>query len=178
MTSPSPLPRLTTDRLVLRAPRPDDFEPYFKMWSDPLVVGPIGLNPLPREASWNRFLRDLGHWWIMGYGYWTIEDAHSNDYLGLIGFAHLSRHLDPPLGETPEMGWVLTSDSHGRGYGSEALRAALEWGGFHFGPVKVACLIDEQNQVSLALAEKFGFTQYASASYLGRATRLLSRQLD
>ncbi len=54
------IPVLETSRLRLRAYRIEEFELYAAMWSEPAVVRYIGGSPMPREAAWIRFLRQIG----------------------------------------------------------------------------------------------------------------------
>ena len=69
-------------------------------------------------------MRYVGHWALLGYGYWAVRDKLSGEYLGSIGFSNFLRDITPAL-DAPEMGWTLVSSAHGKGYATEALRAAL-----------------------------------------------------
>ncbi len=122
------VPILETERLTLRAHRLDDFGPYAAMWADPVVIQHIGGKSIPDEDAWTRFLRQAGHWALLGFGYWVVEEKTTGAFAGEIGFANLRRNMEPPLGDTPEIGWVLASPFHGKGYATEAVRAALAWG--------------------------------------------------
>ena len=44
------------------------------MWSDAEVTRFIGGKPLSGEEVWARILRYAGHWSMLGYGYWLIEE--------------------------------------------------------------------------------------------------------
>jgi RimJ/RimL family protein N-acetyltransferase len=35
--------------------------------------------------------------------------------------------MQPSLGSAPEAGWVMAPRAHGKGYATEAVRAALAW---------------------------------------------------
>ena len=75
-----------------------------------------------------RLLRYGGMWPMLGYGYWAIEEKASGALVGDIGYADFMREMTPPLDGMPEMGWVLASSAHGKGYASEALAAISAWG--------------------------------------------------
>ena len=116
-----------------------------------------------------------GHWAILGFGFWAVEEKASGRFVGAVGFLSLKRALEPPLGDTPEIGWVLDPAVHGRGYASEAVEAALAWGHGHFGPVRTVCIIDPNNEPSLRLAAKFGYHEYARTTYHAEPIVLLER---
>ena len=68
------IPVLETERLRLRGHTLADFEPLAAMWADPAVVRFISGKPASREESWARLARYLGHWALLGYGFWAIEE--------------------------------------------------------------------------------------------------------
>ncbi|OUI57306.1 hypothetical protein AZZ98_001138 [Serratia marcescens] len=57
------------------------------------------------------------------------------------------------------------SSAHGKGYATEALRAALAWGKTHLPGEKTVCIISPENQASLALAKKVGFSESRRSEY-------------
>jgi RimJ/RimL family protein N-acetyltransferase len=75
----------------------------------------------------------------------------------------------------PELGWVLACVAQGKGYATEALRAAVAWGDARFGPAPTVCLIDPDNLPSLRVAEKIGYREIKRAAYSGRPTVLFKR---
>ncbi len=121
------VPILETERLKLRGHRLDDFTHSAAMWADPTVTRHIGGKPLTEEESWARLLRHVGHWALLGFGYWVAEEKATGNFVGEIGFADYKRDLEPSLKGVPEIGWVLASPAHGRGY-TEALRAVVALG--------------------------------------------------
>ena len=73
---------LETPRLRLRPYRLDDFETYAAMWTEPQVVRFIGGKPMSREAAWTRFLRQVGMWRLLGFGFFALEDRESGAFVG------------------------------------------------------------------------------------------------
>src|SRR5882724_4453520 len=108
------VPILETARLKLRGHRLGDFTDCAAMWADPGVTRYIGGKPLNEEESWTKFLRYVGHWSLLDFGYWVVEEKATGMYVGEIGFADYKRDLEPSLKGTPEIGWVLSSQAHGR----------------------------------------------------------------
>ncbi|WP_223827732.1 GNAT family N-acetyltransferase [Hymenobacter armeniacus] len=174
-TIASAVPVLETSRLRLRGFRADDFDGWFAMSRLPAYHRYFTPEPMPAEEVWKLLLRSAGHWAIMGYGFWAVEEKASGCFVGGIGFLSLKRALDPPLGEAPEIGWVLDPAVHGLGYATEGVEAALAWGQQHFGPVRTVCIIHPENEPSLRLAHKFGYREYARTTYHEQPIVLLER---
>ena len=169
------VPVIETERLKLRGHRLDDFAQSAAMWADPAVTLHIGGHPLGEEEAWARMLRYVGHWVMLGFGYWVVEEKCTGTFVGEVGFADYKRDLQPSLEEMPEIGWVFTSQSHGRGYATEAARAAIAWGDVRFGTRRTACIIHPENLRSIRVAEKCGYNEEQLATYKGQPTILFVR---
>jgi RimJ/RimL family protein N-acetyltransferase len=168
-------PVLTTERLTMRAPAASDFEDSAAMWSDPLVTRFIGGRTSTPEESWARLLRARGLWPVLGYGYWAVRETATGAYVGEVGFAAFRRAIVPPIDGVPEMGWALSPVAQGKGYGLEAVRAALAWGEGQWGAAPVVCIIDPINTPSLKLAARAGFVETGRAVYKDEPTIVLQR---
>ncbi len=169
------IPILETQRLRLRGHRVDDLDACCALWADPVVVQHTTGKVQTREEVWWRILRYIGHWALMGYGFWALEEKASGKFVGEVGFADFKRELEPSLGDTPESGWILASEFHGKGYATEAMRAVIAWGDQHFGAVRTACLIQPDNAASRRVAEKLGYREYACSSYRNKQVLMLER---
>jgi RimJ/RimL family protein N-acetyltransferase len=169
------VPRLETERLVLRAHNIEDFSTCAALWSDPIVIRFIGGVPLTPEDVWRRLLQYAGHWLLLGFGYWVVEEKATGNFLGEVGFADLKRALEPPLENSPEAGWVFASSAHGKGFATEAVQAIHVWGANHFQTPNSACLIHPENESSLRLAAKMGYRESARSVYKGQPTIILFR---
>ncbi|MBP1850557.1 GNAT family N-acetyltransferase [Rhizobium halophytocola] len=148
---------ILTDRLRLRLPCKADFEPSAALWADERTVRYITGLPSPRNISWARILRGIGHWHVMGYGYWTVEDRMTGAFLGEVGFADFKRGLDIAVDGLPEAGWVMTPAWQGRGFASEAVAAMMQWGDRYLPSRHTYCLIAPEHGASIRVAEKAGF---------------------
>jgi hypothetical protein len=82
----------------------------------------------------------VGHWALLGFGYWAVEEKSSGKVVGETGFANLRRNIEPSLGDTPEIGWVFAAESHGKGYAVEAVRAVIAWGESHLAMRETTCI--------------------------------------
>ena len=170
MHDPAPSPGITaapvieTDRLRLRPHHLDDLADCVAMWSDPDVIRYTLGSPSSPQRTWLRILAYRGHWAMLGYGYWAVEEKVSGRYVGELGFADFKRDIQPSIEGMPELGWALAPRAHGRGYATEALRAAVSWGDSHFGQRRTACIIHRDNRASFRVAEKLGYTILVNAA--------------
>jgi RimJ/RimL family protein N-acetyltransferase len=156
------VPVLETERLKLRGHGLDDFPASAAMWADPIVTRHFGKS-FTEEEAWTRFLRYAGHWSLLGFGYWVVEDKATSHFAGEVGFADYKRSIEPPL-NAPEIGWVLASQFHGRGYATEAVRAAVAWGDRHF-TSGTTCIVHPENLASIRVAEKCGYRELRRTMY-------------
>jgi len=161
------VPVLETARLILREHRLDDYPAALEMWTDPVVTRLIGGAPRPEEEIWTKFLRKAGLWAHLGYGYWAVVERETGDVIGETGFAELKRALTPSIKGKPELGYAFSAKAHGKGYASEAARAAVAWGDQHLTEDTMSCIISPQNAPSLRVAEKCGFREAARSDYHG-----------
>ncbi|MBC6988186.1 GNAT family N-acetyltransferase [Hymenobacter sp. BT491] len=168
-------PVLETERLRLRGLQTQDLDEFLVMWSDPEFFRYLGGKPQKREEVWRRMIAQQGHWSLMGYGYWGVEEKSTGRFVGNVGFADFRRDLTPSIEGMPEIGWVLAPRVHGLGYATEAVQAALEWGEQHFEPKQIACIIDPDNAASLRVAHKFGFQEIARTTYNNEPILVLQR---
>jgi RimJ/RimL family protein N-acetyltransferase len=168
-------PSLETARLRLRAHRLADFAECCAMWADPVVVRHIGGQPFAAEEVWSKMLRYAGHWALLGFGYWAIEETSSGRFVGEAGFADFKRAIAPSFAGAPEIGWALAARAHGAGFASEAVGAALAWGDAHLAAPRTVCMIRPDNLASARIAAKFGYREFARTTYRDRPTILYQR---
>ncbi|MDO8360882.1 MAG: GNAT family N-acetyltransferase [Devosia sp.] len=169
------IPTLETARLRLRPYSLEDFDDYVAMWADPAVVRFIGGVPFAREASWGRFIRQIGMWHAMGFGFFALEHRDAGVFAGEVGFHEMHRAITPSIEGTMESGWGLIAAMQGQGLAEEAMRAALGWASEHGQGERLTCLIDDSNTASLRVAAKLGFGEFARPTYNGTPIVLLER---
>jgi RimJ/RimL family protein N-acetyltransferase len=148
----SGIPILETERLRLRAFRPDDVDPYVSLTSDPEAVRYLIGGPGPWDAgrAWRHLAFLVGHWHLTGAGTWAVEERSTGTFLGTVGFSE-------PIGWPGfELAWSLARRHWGRGYATEAARAALHHAFEVWGKERVVSLIDPRNERSIRVAERLG----------------------
>ncbi|PMS17823.1 GNAT family N-acetyltransferase [Trinickia dabaoshanensis] len=166
---------IDTERLMLRLPSREHFERSVAMWSDAEVTRFIGGRSFTREETWARLLRYVGHWQMLDYGYWVVLERETGSYIGEVGFADYHRDLGPTSSGAPEAGWALVPRVHGKGYATEAVRAATRWADRRWPNGRTICMIDPQNALSLRVAEKCGYAPVRRATYRGVESTICER---
>jgi RimJ/RimL family protein N-acetyltransferase len=169
------IPVLETDRLRLRGHRVADLDACATMWADPIVTRHIGGPPFSREETWSKILRYVGHWSLLGFGYWVGEERSGGEFLGEAGFADFKREIQPSIEGMPEIGWALVPSAHGKGLATEAVRALCAWADQHFGSAPTVCMIDPENIASAWVAKKCGYQEFQRAIYKDHQTMLYRR---
>jgi len=146
------------------------------MWSDPEVVRYTIGEPSAPQRTWLRILGYRGHWQLLGFGYWALEEKATGRYVGECGFAEFRRGLYASIDGLPELGWVVAQHAQGRGYAIEALRAIVAWGDAHFAGLKTACIIQRANRRSFRVAEKLGYCPQESSESARQPEVILVRK--
>jgi len=157
MSTPSPIPTFESQRLILRAFQPSDFEPMATFFADPLSAhygGPCG-----REEAWRKFAVYSGHWLLRGYGPWALEDKATGAYVGLAGLWFPEGWVEP------EITWALVPGQHGKGFATEAALRALQAAYQHFGWTTAVSVVSTQNRASQAVAQRMGATLERDITY-------------
>jgi RimJ/RimL family protein N-acetyltransferase len=153
---------LETERLLLRMWRNDDFEAYAKMCSDPEVMRYLGGKTFDRLEAWRHMAFFVGHWQLLGYGHWAVEEKSSGAFVGRIGF------LNPEGWPAFEIGWTLAREFWGRGYATEGARRALAYAFDELDKDHVISLIDPENNSSIRVAVRLGEKAEGKTVLLGR----------
>ena len=153
---------LETDRLLLRAWRNEDFETYAEMCADPDIMRFLGGKTLNRMEAWRQMAFLVGHWELLGYGHWAVEEKSSGKFAGRIGF------LNPAGWPAFEIGWTLGRAFQGKGYATEGAKRALQYAFDELDKDHVISLIDPLNKASLRVAERLGEKLEGETELMGR----------
>jgi len=142
---------IKTERLTLRMFREADLDDYAEICADAEVMRFLGEGrPLSRADAWRQMAMILGHWQLRGYGPWAVEERESGRIIGRIGF------FNPEGWPGFELGWVLGTAWHGRGYATEGAKAALRYAFEVMNREKIISLIQPANTASIRVAVRLG----------------------
>lgn len=147
------IPTITTDRLILRAPREEDVPPFATFYASDAArfVG----GPMRDFEVWRYLAEVIGHWQLRGFGRWIVE---RKDTPGAIGLAGLHAPLDWP---EPEVGWMLW-DKNGKGFATESGLAARDYAYETLGLNTLISSIAPDNKGSIRVAERMGAMREAN----------------
>jgi RimJ/RimL family protein N-acetyltransferase len=156
------MPRLETERLALRLPRPEDEADVREYFYDPEVMRFIG-GVDPERSAGDVIRRWLARWEANGVGPFVIERREDGRFLGRAGIvvwdtrtwrnatvAEAGEHAQP------ELGWMLVRRHWGHGYATEAARAVRDWAYREAGIGPLISLIQPANVASVRVAERLG----------------------
>jgi RimJ/RimL family protein N-acetyltransferase len=129
-----------------------DFEEYAALHSDFEVTRFTTRTQLSRMDAWKHLAMIVGHWHLRGFGMWGVEELATGRLAGRVGFHQ------PDGWPDFELGWTIGREFWGKGYATEAARAALRHGFHQMGRAHVISLIDPQNIRSVSVALKLGET--------------------
>ncbi|ENN85868.1 hypothetical protein RHSP_17808 [Rhizobium freirei PRF 81] len=169
------IPTLTTDRLLLRGHRLDDFDDFLTLWKHKELVRFIGGEMPTREQVWARLLRYAGLWHHLGFGFFAVEERESGRLIGEVGFLDLHRDMTPTTEGTLEAGWGITPPMQGKGYATEAMNAAIAWADSQFAGRRMTCIVELENRSSLRVAEKIGFRRIDDIIYKDKHSAMFER---
>lgn len=146
---------LRTERLLLRAWRPDDRDPYAALNADPVVMEHFPA-PLTRAESDAHVDRVLAAFAEHGWGLWAVEVPGEADFIGFVGLA--IPRFEAPFTPCVEVGWRLARSAWGRGYAPEGAMEALRFAFDDLGLDEVLSFTAVGNAKSRRVMEKIGLT--------------------
>jgi RimJ/RimL family protein N-acetyltransferase len=166
------IPRVETERLVLRAFSDGDLDAFAAMSADPQVMRFIGNGEtVDRNGAWRTMAAFNGHWSMRGFGMWAIERRSDAAFVGRVGLYH------PPYWPALEAGWVLARSAWGQGYAREGARAALEFARRELPPQRLVSFIRPGNERSVRVAEALGARLEGRSDLLGTAVDVYVHEL-
>ena len=144
---------IETERLILRAWRDTDAQPFHAMGLDPEVMRYIGppasmRHVLRTMASVNRQIADYGS------AFWAVERRADGAFIGFCGIKRSPGGT--PIAGRPEIGWRLAREAWGQGFALEAARASLAWAWAYTDEPQVAVITVPANRRSWGLMERLG----------------------
>lgn len=142
-----------TERLRLRQWYDGDLAPFAQLNADPRVMKffPVLLNRVESDAMAHRCQSLISD---RGWGLWAVETKNTREFIGYVGLR--SPTLELPFSPCIEIGWRLAFQHWGKGFATEAARAALRVGFEQLGLLEILSFASVQNVRSRAVMERLG----------------------
>jgi len=140
---------LLTERLRLRPLAEEDLDALYALYSDPRVaswIGHHGREDVAVELSFH-----VAHWARFGWGFWAVEELADGRLIGDCGLQPIAR-----VGPEVELGYELDPTRWGAGLGTEAARAAVEYGLETLRVERIVAVVKHANLASQRVLEKAG----------------------
>jgi ribosomal-protein-alanine N-acetyltransferase len=143
---------IQTERMLLRAVTPDDFDPLFSLvFSDEDVMQYLSGQPLKREQALRLFREVFDHEGT-GLKPGVLVSRQTGEVLGYAGLMVCTALGDNDL----ELGFVLRKNIWGLGYASEIGRAQLEYGFRTTDRLRLLAQVRPANTASVKALRKLG----------------------
>jgi RimJ/RimL family protein N-acetyltransferase len=140
---------IETERLILRPPVLEDFEPWTEMMSDPVAARFVG-GVQPPAGVWRGLMGMAGSWALTGVSMFSVVEKETGRWIGRVG------PWRPHGWPGNEVGWGLSRKAWGKGYATESASAAMDYAFDVLGWDEVIHCIDPQNAASQRVAERLG----------------------
>ena len=151
---------IETERLLLRDWKDEDRAPFARLNADPLVM-----EYMPRSLDEKASDKLVGHFKdhikCKGYGLFAVEVKESGQFAGFVGLdtVRFTAHFTSPKKPATEIAWRLDYEFWGKGYGSEAASAVLDYGLNDLGLKEIVGFTVYDNTRSIQLMEKIGMVR-------------------
>ena len=143
--------RLETERLIIRPWQPDDRPALAAITHDPEVMKYVHAGkPYSEEELDELFARQARQLADFGVCMGALVEKSTGRLAGVAG--------TQPLGDDYEIGWWLARDLWGRGYATEAGRAAMQHVFDVLERPRAVAIIDPENESSKRVVARLGMT--------------------
>ena len=144
------IPTIETERLIMRAPKFEDFEPLSAFYADDRSKFVRDGQMTPAKC-WRALAQIAGQWMLRGYGMFVLTLKGNDAPLGVAGAFH------PIEWPERELGWSLWSADHeGHGYIAEAAIACRTYIYNSHKWTTAVSYIDPKNTASIKVAQRLG----------------------
>lgn len=149
----SRLPTLQTPRLRLRPLAESDVADVFAVFSDPVVMRYWDGQLMGTLQDAMRYIDHIHHGFRRrDFFQWGIADAATDAIIGTCTLTHLST-----THQRAEIGFALRQAQWGNGFGTETVKAIIEFAFATLELHRIEADVDPRNERSLRLLERLGF---------------------
>ncbi|KZM51199.1 acetyltransferase [Labrenzia sp. OB1] len=156
---------LETERLLLRAWREEDIDPFADMCADPCVMRYFP-ETLPRVKSEYLISVCRQKQEKHGFSVTPVELKGTGEFLGFVGLSRPAYDAPLPFDPCVEIGWRLMQSAWGKGYASEAARAWLRFGFETIGLEDIVAFTIPDNAPSQKVMRRIGMKRDHDGDFL------------
>jgi RimJ/RimL family protein N-acetyltransferase len=140
---------------VLRQWLPEDLEPFAKYSADAEAMRyfPSTHTREQSDGLAREFARAVEE---RGWGFWAVEVRDGPAFIGFVGLTEPG--FDAPFTPAVEVGWRLGREYWGRGYATEAARAAVDFGFRELDLEEIVAITVPANVRSRRVMDRLGMT--------------------
>ena len=155
---------LETERCVVRELSLGDLDALFELYADDgMDTYTEPLYPYEEEKEFQRaYVENMYRYY--GYGMWLVFEKESGKLIGRAGLEHREYNDVVEL----ELGYLIGKKYQGKGYATEVCNAILDYAKENAGFERINTVIQDGNDVSIALSKKLGFEQKESYEMDGK----------
>lgn len=154
---------LETDRCVVRETTEEDVDSFYEIYSHPDITKYME-SLYPEVEQEKQYVREYIEkvYTFYEFGVWTVLEKESGEVIGRAGFSYRQGY------ELPEIGFIIGVPWQRHGFAEEVCRAILHYGWRELGFEKVQALVETENEPSLILCDRLGFTAAEEIMINGR----------
>jgi len=149
--------QIETERLLIREFTMDDDKGMFAMDSDPEVHKYLGMDPVTSIGQSRDVIAFIMQQYRdHGIGRWVVIEKATGDFVGWTGHKRFTDTVNKHTGHI-DFGYRQAKRFWGKGYATEAGKAALHYGIDQLGLTDLYAMTDVDNLASRRVLEKLGF---------------------
>lgn len=151
-----------TERCIVREITTDDVDALYQIYADK-EISKYTEDLFAERAEELAYTKDYieNQYRFYEYGMWVILRKFDNRLIGRAGLSNREGF------EEAELGYVIAADCQRQGYASEVCTAVLHYAKEELGMQSVQAFTVQENQASLALLKKLGFSYREQAELSG-----------
>ena len=144
---------LTTERLLLRPWRDDDYDDLYRLCSNERVMHYFPATLSPEETA--DFLERLqrAHQ-LHGYCYFAVEERATGNFIGFTGLAYQTYDMD--FTPATDIGWRLLPEFWGKGYATEGAQRCVDFARDELKLDQIIATTTHNNEPSRAVMNRIG----------------------